>query len=251
MTNKDLDRHEVKSIADTTAVAQLGAGALNDTEVVTGPRGLRKEHLNNGEARIAGAVFTTPDPEVMEPILQEGGGKVHYLPAKEFDSPWELNGGAPAFHQAVMVPLCQEILATYGDRPVALRAIMTSVNGRLTDVWQTTTGSAEMLDITETVAAGTEKNNSSFNVQGMYSGGTAEEAAAGAKYIAKYAGGVGMEVKYEVDDPAHRDAIFPAVLVYAADQLEPTGEDRFTVRFRDGVDPQGAVLGAYVLDRMS
>jgi len=242
-THDTAPTHETQP-AETDA-AILGAGALLGAEVVRENRGPRKAVMHNGEITVGGDEhYATPDPEVMAAIEQETGGKVAYFPSREI--PDDSGGkGQPNFNHAVLTPLYEEITQRYPDRRLALRSIMASVNGTREGAFN----GQDVRDITETVELGSEQSTASFNVQELPADEDPITAAQKLKYISKYATDVGKNVDWEVEDPNDRDAIFPAIVVYDADALEPTGEDRFTVQIKDGVQPSVAVVATYVLDR--
>jgi len=226
-------------------VSTLGASAVAHTEVGSGnqARGARAVRLHNGERIVGRNRYVTPDPSVLEGVMREG--RVHYIPATE-------TGGSPfrdAYYTDIFDPLCAELRERFRGRNVALRAIATSVNGLLEGAMSIDGRAVDILDIADVVERGNEQGTPSFNVQRLPADDDIRDVAAGLKYIADYTQAVASTVRYEVDNPEYKAAIFPAVLVYDADALVSTGEDRFTVRFRDGVDPSQAVLAAYVLDR--
>jgi hypothetical protein len=222
----------------------------------------RKSTLENGQRIINGEMYTIPDPVVMAAIEQETAGKVTYFPARE-PAPDAFGGdktGTPLYYEAIFEPLCAELLRRFPDKNIALRAVMTSINGTLDGAMGE---GADILDIAETVSRGTEKDHDVFNVQvmanrsagpGVVDEASVSDAVTSLKYIAKYTERVGFALSYETDPTPEtpddfEDAVFPAVLVYDASGLRNTEHDRFTATFRDGVVPQEVLLGAYVLDR--
>lgn len=233
----------------------------SSTPVVVPPRGESKHLgnrrvavLHNGEIHLGEELYAVPDPEVMEAISGETRGRVIYLP------PGPVEGGAgqrgePLFAAAVYRPFLRSLLQRFHGQEIALRAIMTSVNGTLEDVMGP---GKDVLDIADTFYRGQEKEGN-FNVQAVSAANGASEpgvddALFSTKYISSYSSRVGFSLRYEVDptDKTPQDfaeCIFPAILVYDTNGLRATGEDRFTATLKDGYSPQDVLLGAYVLSR--
>lgn len=214
----------------------------------------RKASSQNGESRIQAGVFVTPDPELINAINEQGNGKVSYFPASEQVAVMAFMDGSASgpslYHQVVFEPLCVRILQRYPDKRVALRGVMTSVNGVLPDAMGPGTA---VLDIVDTVARGVEKPGSSFNVQAMAQDDPLN-AVLSLKYIEKYTQNVSFAAKFytnptEQTPPDFEEALFPAVLVYDLDGLRNTSDDRFTVAFAEGANPPDVLLEAIVLDK--
>jgi hypothetical protein len=244
-------RNTADKILRRRTASKLGAGAINGvteqhTEAQYPPRVGR---LQNGERTVAGSKFITPDPEAIASAVRQGNGRVNYLATREV--PMGSTGvfASATFERGVIEPLCAELMQKYPNKKLALRGIITSVNGTLKDALKVGGVPADVLDIAQTVAQGGEKAAASFNVQGMYADETPFEAGRSLGHVSKYAAATHRTVESRVDDRQQGDAMFPALLVYDASQLVQTGEDRFTVRYVDGADLQQALLGAYVLDR--
>lgn len=228
--------------------------SVSSDELLEYRRGRRKTVLENNEHPISAGVFVAPDTEVMGMIEQETDGIVRYFPAHDL-SVNESNRGLtsePLYSRAVIRPLCHELIELYADKKIALRAIMTSVNGTLEGVMGE---GIDMRDVADIISRGVEKDGEVFNVQGMAMNAGADMAAMGLKYISAYASKVGYELKCEAGAEGSMsldssESVFPAVIVYDAEALVATSHDRFSATFREGAKPEDAILGVYVLDKL-
>lgn len=244
-----------------TTISPLGSTAdPTSGEAASESRPPRKVPLENGEFQVGNVAYATPDADVMHAITEETSDKVVYFPSRiPADGKSLLLGdnvrGEPLFSAVTYGPLLGELLQRFSGRPVALRAVMASVNGTLKDVMGE---GRDVLDIADVIARGQEQMGS-FNVQLMPDHGTDSDAVSdakfGTKYISSYSSRVGGDLMMcdveptDMTPPDFADSIFPAILVYDAAGLQSTGEDRFMATFKGGLMPQDVLLGAYILDR--
>lgn len=195
----------------------------------------RTASLANTVWRLEGkSGYVIPDQEVMATITAETKGKVQYWPAEHAERPTE-----PSFDTEVMEPLCAELVRRFPDKRLALRGVMTSVNGHLKDGF----GVGEnILDITETMQAGAEKPDAVFNVQGL----SADGDTLSVYRVSQYAFQVGRSREFGVS-PEVADAVFPAILVYDCDGLQRMG-GHYGVSFKPDHAPNEVLLAGYILD---
>lgn len=240
-TDPGLPRPGVAHDPDITAA--VGGAMLDSTLLYSTRTGFERRirTLHNGERKtVGGATLITPDEDAVWRIVDDGGGKIQYFPAPEGfeDSPAKAVRD-PEYEALVIGPLYDHLREAYPDKRLALRAVGTSINGDMPHVEGSDLG--DILDITHTVIKGDEKGGGWFNVAVL---GPENYSV---HRVTQYATYVGIHKHFE-EDPARHDALFPAVLVYDADGLRPTGGGTYSVEFAPGKAPEDVLLGAYLLD---
>lgn len=203
----------------------------------------RKEKLANTEVEInTGSVYITPDTEVMDAIEQSTHGKVSHFPVGDVrDDGFGLPGkGESEFSAAIMDRLCDTLLEKYPGKTLALRGIMTSINGL-----QPGSGryESDIVDIVDTVSEGIEKQGDVFNVAIL----DRSAPSLSVHRVTQYASGTAYNRKFSIPSE-QADNIFPAILVYDAAGLRKDGQNVWGASFKEDADPGETLLQAYVLD---
>lgn len=219
-------------------VALVGAAhesALTPTKAYP----LRKTTPNNQRHGAEGvsAGYLSPDPEIVKRIEEESRGKITYIPANGYEDPSE-----PGYSRDVMAPVYAAMRARFPGKPLALRAVMASLNGTLEGAFD----GADIRDVTEVVANGREKDGNIFNVQIL----SPDEDQMDPYRVAQYAHDVGFN-RHMYLDKEHADSVFPVVVVYDAELLQrpESGQGgHYGVELRSGITPEEPVLAAYILD---
>ncbi len=186
-----------------------------------------------------GARVIAPDPEVMEAIGVESGGRVRHFPTDMAALDREAgNLGESGFFRCVVQPLTEHLAVEFPGKQLALRAVGVSINGYQRSDSE---GLFDLRDVTETVTTGTEKPGEVFNVQRLE-----PDEPYTTHQISHYANNMsGLKMLEMTDDMA--DAAFPAVLVYDTSGLVARDE-AYGVSFAEGINPSEVLLAAYVVD---
>ena len=194
----------------------------------------------------AGNTLIVPDPELINQIEAESFGKIEYVPTDRiaFENQGDTYNYQGSYNKFIFSNILQKLDDEFPDKNIALRAVAASVNGPI----NSPAYSSIVLDATEIASKGTEKDGPFCVVWHMH-GKTSVTENYGLKHSSEYATRVGsVEKGYGVD----ASSIFPAILAYDADQLEPdpnTG-GRYNVRFKKGVTADKALLKVFVTDKV-
>lgn len=201
----------------------------------------RTPFINNGVGLSrGGAKIQIPDPSLIAEIQASEPRVRHFGIANtdEFlDSPLG-HMSDPDIYDLVMRPFSMQVAQDYPGRRLAMRGIKTSINGAIP-----VNEAMTVLDIEDVVDAGEEKLNGWFRA-----GGFAPEAQDPIHYhVARYASDTDY-FRTKVEDGSGRSAaVFPAILVYDADQLA-FASSGYGTSFQNILKASQAVVAAYVLD---
>lgn len=214
---------------------------VTEVDVPVLPR-IEEAHYSGDIASPSGQTLLMPDMSLIEAVETETEGKVEYFPTPaEFQSDeWVNREGAFAHH--IVRGILDRVDRDYPDLPIVLRGVAVSINGDISGIESDFyTG---VRDVTVTAVKGVEKPSDSFNVvQHVHGTGGSNY---GLKHMYEYAARVGYEELYRGAES--RPDLFPAILVYREDMLERT-DSKYGVRFKDGVNPQEALLKVFVTDK--